>query len=214
MMIAAVAAPGFSPAADSPSAGRPLSNYRIEIEIKSADGPPRHYALATTGGRVEGSWVAPGMDLGPAEAPGILKFAADVQEAGPDQLWLRDVRLGQSVPIVTGVRPGMPVAARAFNENRRGAERPFGGIERPNRVERRPAREEAASQETPPGDEPPSPPVASPGRPMAPTMAPIRSITYQDVGTISSVVLRLGKPLVVSEDDSQRVILTAKRVEE
>jgi hypothetical protein len=34
------------------------------------------------------------------------------------------------------------------------------------------------------------------------------------VGTISSVVLVIGKPIVVSEDDTQRVTLTAKRVDE
>jgi hypothetical protein len=214
VLIVAAVSPS-SPAAEALLERPPLSNYRIEIGIESRDGPPRRCAIVTTGGTVEGSWVAPGVDLGPTEAPSILKFTAEVEVVGTDRLWLRKVRVGQQVPIVTGFRTAMPATTRTFGGDRRGGERPAGQFERPGRSERRPATEEAEVPETQPGDEPPPPPVAGPALRSAPApFAQTRSVTYQDVGTISSVVLVIGKPIVVSEDDTQRVILTAKRVDE
>ena len=206
-----LACPGL--AADPLAGQPPRSNYQIEIEVTPKDGTPHRLKVVTAGERVHASFLAPAVGGEENEAPTIFKFEAELELLESNRVWLRTFNLGQHVPVVTGTtRSGVagPVReGRAFDPVT-GPDAPTGVPGDRPRTGRR-VREPVDGADPQGGD---APPAARNASRMFPGPAQIRQVQYMDVGTMSSVVLTLGKPIVVSEDATQRVMLTVRRLDE
>jgi hypothetical protein len=213
LVVLGLCCPGF--AADPPAAGPHRSNYQLELEIATKEGPPQRYKVVTAGERVHASFLTPGTPGEEVEAPIILNFDAELEPLEPNTVWVRNFTTGQHVPVVTGTtRSGVPGPAREARGFDSGAGRDAAGDipgERPRSVERRRPRE-AGDVAEPPVAEGPSP-ARNVGRTFPGSFGPMRQVQYMDIGTMSSVVLTLGKPVVVSESPTQRVTLTVRKLD-
>jgi hypothetical protein len=213
LAVVGLSGPGL--AADPLSGQPPRSNYQIEIEIAPKDGTPHRIKVVTAGERVHASFLAPGAAGEENEAPTIFKFEAEFEMLESNRIWVRNFNLGQHVPIVTGTtRSGVagPVREPRTFDPAAGPDAPTGVPgDRPRGVERRRLREPVDGADPQFAE---APPAARYPRVFPGPAAQIRQVQYMDVGTMSSVVLTLGKPLVVTEDATQRVMLTFRKLDD
>lgn len=214
LAVAGLSCPGF--AAEPLSGQPPRSNYQIEIEVTPKDGTPHRLKVVTAGERVHASFLAPAAGGEENEAPTIFKFEAEFELLESNRVWLRTFNLGQHVPVVTGTTrsgvAGPPREPRGFDPAT-GPEAPTGAPgDRPRTVERRRVREPVDGADPQAAEAPP--PARNTPRLFSGPAAQIRQVQYMDVGTMSSAVLTLGKPILISEDVTQRVMLTVRKLDD
>lgn len=199
-------------------AAEPLSfeaaeyNYQLDLQVLPKGETAQHYKAVTAGGRIKASFLASGASLDGGDAPTILRFEAELEPVETNKILLRNFTFGQQVPLVTAARTvGAAREVRgvdALAEN----EAPGAPGDRFRSQGRR--RVNAPNQDADPQapDGPPSPRI--PSRGFGGPSGQIRSVMYQDIGAASSVVLTLGKPVLVIEDPTQRVSLTLRKLED
>jgi hypothetical protein len=160
------------------------------------------------GGRIEKRFLMAAERFGDTEVPVTLSFHAQFEPQEDEKVWVQTLSISQTVPYVTGVvslpdagmRPSGPPQAIPSRRTGRNQPAPPEPEERSRPAERRMERE--ANRPAP------SRPPASPAAPLT-----RYSIQQTSVGLQSSVVLTLGKPMVLSEDNQSRTTLTVRKVE-
>lgn len=195
-----------------PPANWPKHNYRLECLMTGVDGQSKLFSLTTCGGPVRGEFMAPGPVLNGNEVPATVQLDATLEVVSENQVWLRQLFVGQTIPYVTGSYGYQPQPARAIAP-----------VAPPVVEDPLPPPPTAPKPPAAPGTATPSaaprqpavrkaPPATTPAAPVAPPAY----VQYQQmkVGLTSTVVLTVDKPLVISEDANNKVTLTLRVVKD
>ena len=187
-------------AAEAPRSDAPKWNYQLKIQIAPKDGEAFEFKIVTAGSKVRRQFAVRGPMINEAEVPSTIDLTATIEVVGDNKVWLRDFFLGQTIPYVTGSYPA-PGMAAAEPKPALVARTPE-GVVRPPKEGGRPSPGTLAQPEA--------------VKPAPTMMAPRFYNQYQQmqVGTTTSLLLTLDKPVLLSEDNREKVTVTVTRLPE